>query len=77
MARQQKPSMTVMIRRAVQESKVSRRELCRQANIDPGNLSKFLSGSPSGSRGMTVRSLEKLAPLLGLRLVQNDRGEHS
>ena len=71
MARQQKPSMTVMIRQAIQESKVSRRELCRQANIDPGNLSKFMSGSRGGSRGMTIRSLEKLAPLLGLRLVKD------
>ncbi len=72
MARQQRPNMTTMIRRAVQQSKVSRRELCRQAGIDAGNLSKFLSGSPSGSRGMTVRSLEKLAPLIGLRLVKDD-----
>ena len=72
MARQQKPSMTTMIRRAIQESGVSQRELCRRAGIDSGNLSKFLSGSPSGSRGMTVRSLEKLAPLLRLRLVKDD-----
>ena len=76
MERQQKPSMTVMIRQAIQESNVSRRELCRQAGIDAGNLSKFLSGSPSGSRGMTVRSLEKLAPLLGLHLVKDDHGEN-
>ena len=68
MTHQQKPSMADTTRRAIRKSKISRRELCHQADLDPGNFSRFMN-YPSHS--LTVKSLEKLAPVLGLRLVQD------
>ncbi len=65
--------MTHMIRRAIRKSKLSRRQLCLQADLDPGNFSRFMN---QRDHGLTLRSFERLAPLLGLRLIKDDRGEN-
>ena len=67
MGRKRRQDIAGMVRRAVEKSTVSRRELCRDAGVDPGNFSRFMAGK----RGLTLESFEKLACVLRLRLVQN------
>lgn len=68
MGRKRRQDMAGMVRRAVEKSTVSRRELCRDAGVDCGNVSRFMNGK----RGLTLESFEKLAGVLGLRLVQDE-----
>ena len=63
-----KRNMADVIRRAVKRSGVSRRELCRIAGVDCGNVSRFMAGK----HGLTLDSVEKLAGPLGLKLVQDE-----
>lgn len=60
--------MANVIRRAIKQSGVSRRELCRVAGVDCGNVSRFMNGKHS----LTLESVQKLAGALGLRLVQDE-----
>lgn len=53
------------IRRAIEKSGMSRYEICKATGIDKAGMSRFMSGE----RGLTTASLDKLAPLLGLRIV--------
>ena len=40
--------MTSMIRQAIRKSKLSMRQLCRQADLDPGNFSRFMNRRDHG-----------------------------
>ncbi len=63
-----KQNMANVLRQAVKRSGVSRRELCRVAGVDCGNVSRFMAGK----HGLTLESVERPAGVLGLRLVQDE-----
>ena len=57
--------LTDQIRRAIEESGVSRYRLWKETGIDQAVLSRFVAGKA----GMTLKSLDVLADALGLRIV--------
>jgi transcriptional regulator with XRE-family HTH domain len=57
--------ISTAVRRAIERSGLSRYEICKATGIDKAGLSRFMTGE----RGLTTASLDKLAPLLGLRIV--------
>jgi len=57
--------LTDQIRRAIDESGVSRYRLWKETGIDQATLSRFMAGKA----GMTLKSLDVLAGALGLRVV--------
>jgi len=57
--------LTDQIRRAINESGVSRYRLWKETGIDQAVLSRFVAGKA----GMTLKSLDVLADALGLRIV--------
>ena len=57
--------LTDQIRRAIDESGVSRYRLWKETGIDQAVLSRFMAGKA----GMTLKSLDVLADALGLRVV--------
>ena len=57
--------LTDQIRRAIDESGVSRYRLWKETGIDQAVLSRFMAGKA----GMTLKSLDVLADALGLRIV--------
>jgi transcriptional regulator with XRE-family HTH domain len=57
--------LTDQIRDTVKRSQLTRYEICRQTGIDKASMSKFASGQ----RGLSLAHLDKLATLLGLRIV--------
>jgi len=56
----------VYIRRAIEASGVTRARLCRAAGIEEAAMSRFCRGLS----GLTLASVERLADVLGLDLVQ-------
>jgi ribosome-binding protein aMBF1 (putative translation factor) len=57
--------LTDQIRRAIDESGVSRYRLWKETGIDQAVLSRFMAGKA----GMTLKSLDVLADALELRVV--------
>jgi len=57
--------LTDQIRRAIDESGMSRYRLWKETGIDQAVLSRFMTGKA----GMTFKSLDVLADALGLRIV--------
>jgi ribosome-binding protein aMBF1 (putative translation factor) len=57
--------LTDQIRRAINESGVSRYRLWKETGIDQATLSRFMAGKA----GMTLKSLDVLADALRLRVV--------
>jgi len=57
--------LTDQIRRAIDESGVSRYRLWKETGIDQATLSRFMAGKA----GMTLKSLDVLADALHLRVV--------
>lgn len=68
------PSMTreerlaEQLRSEVRKSELSQNEIARRAEIDKAAISRFMSGS-----GMTLAAIERLAAVLGLRLVSKKK----
>ena len=59
------------IRRAINESPMSRYAICKELGIDQGHLSKFMYGRAALSQDR----LDELGLLLGLRIVRNEAKE--
>jgi len=57
--------LTDQIRRAIDESGMSRYRLWKETGIDQAVLSRFMAGKA----GMALKSLDVLADALGLRIV--------
>jgi transcriptional regulator with XRE-family HTH domain len=57
------------IRRAIEAYEPHREELSRRTGVDPAQLSRFVHGA----RTITIDTLERLAPELGLSIVQTTR----
>jgi transcriptional regulator with XRE-family HTH domain len=53
------------LRRIVDDAGVSRYRICMAAKVDPGAMSRFMTGKT----GLTLVSLDALADVLGLELV--------
>lgn len=57
------------VRQAVRESGLSHYAVCKAARIDKATMSRFMAGQC----GITVRTLDALADVLGLRIVTDKR----
>jgi hypothetical protein len=58
-------SFSDQMRRAINESGMSRYAICKHIGIDQSTMSKFMNGKG----GMSVAALDRLGELLGLRVV--------
>ncbi len=57
-------AMSELLRAAIRQSGLSQGEVARRAEIDPGQVSRFLHGT----RSLTLATAEKVAAALGLKL---------
>lgn len=64
-----KLSMTELVRQAIRESGLTPYRICMETGLNQAALSRFLHGKV----GLSVASLEKLAPLVGLELVRTSK----
>ena len=55
------------IRRTIEKSSMTRYELAKKSGVSESVLSRFMSNSC----GMTITTLDKLAPVLGLTLKED------
>jgi transcriptional regulator with XRE-family HTH domain len=60
------------IREAVDASGMSRYAICKAIGLNQGAMSRFMSGKS----GMSMAALDRLAELLGLRVVARRRKDH-
>ncbi len=60
-------TMSDQIRQAIRQCGHSRYEISVKTGVSQGTLSRFLSGE----NDMTLRLLERIAPLIGAKLVVN------
>ena len=59
-------SVSQQLRDAIGDCGLSVRELGRRAEVDPGQIHRFLGAT----RGLTTETVDRLAAELGLRLVE-------
>ena len=64
-----KQTFTDQIRRAVKDSELSCYRICKEIGIVESAMSKFVNGYG----GLSMRSLDKLADLLGLTVVVKEK----
>ena len=62
-------SFSDQLRRIIDESELSRNQMCIAADIDPSHLHRFVHGTGRLTNG----TIDKLAPVLGLRLVSDGK----
>ena len=67
MVKKRKPALSFsdQLRQFIDQSELSRNQICLQAGIDPSHLHRFYHGSGRLSNG----KIDKLVEVLGLRLV--------
>ncbi len=65
-------SLTDQIRDAVKASKLSHYRLCKETGIDKASMSRFMSRE---RHGLSIDALNRLAALLKLRIVSDQKGE--
>jgi transcriptional regulator with XRE-family HTH domain len=58
-------SMSDQVRRAIENCGLTRYAIAKQTGITEGGLSRFMAGE----RDMTLRTLERIAPYIGVRLI--------
>jgi ribosome-binding protein aMBF1 (putative translation factor) len=61
----QKHRIAEQIRAAIERSDLSRYEIAKRSGVDQAILSRFVAGNA----GLNLDSIEKLAPVLGIRVV--------
>lgn len=57
-------TMSNQVRKAIDASGMSRYSIAKQSGVSEGMLSRFMSGE----NDVTLRTLEKIAPLIGVTL---------
>jgi transcriptional regulator with XRE-family HTH domain len=62
---QKRDKLSNQVRRAVEDSGVSRYSICKAAGIDQGQFSRFMAGT----MGLSMTALDALADVLKLRIV--------
>lgn len=65
MTAEQKRQIVDQIRAAIESSPLSRYEISKRSGVDEGSLSKFMNQKKT----LSVESIERLAPVLGLEVV--------
>jgi len=65
MTERQKKRLADQIRAAIRSSELSRYEIARQTGVHEASLSRFVNGKGS----LSFESIERLAPVLGLKIV--------
>ena len=63
-------SPSEVVRDAIEDSEMSRYEIAGESGLSESTLSRFVWGQTS----LTLQSLDRLAPVLGLRLVVEGKG---
>ena len=58
-------TMSDQVRRAIENCGMSRYAIAKASGLSEGGLSRFMAGQ----RDMNLRTLDKLAPVIGVRLV--------
>jgi transcriptional regulator with XRE-family HTH domain len=56
--------MTAAVRQAIEKSGLTRYEIAKLSGVTEASLSRFANGQ----RGLNLASLDRLAPVLGLRI---------
>ena len=64
MTKHERQALTDQVRRAVNDSPLSRYAICKAAGIDQAVMSRFMAGKA----GLSLKSLDALADALGLEL---------
>jgi transcriptional regulator with XRE-family HTH domain len=64
MTKHEQEALTDQVRRAVNDSPLSRYAICKAAGIDQAVMSRFMAGKA----GLSLKSLDALAEVLGLEL---------
>ena len=62
-------SVSDQLRHIIQQCGRSRNQICLAADIDPSHLHRFVHGTGR----LTNDTIDKLAPVLGLRLISDTR----
>ncbi len=65
MTRQERARIASMILSAIESSSLSRYEIAKRAGVTEASLSRFVNGKTT----LSIESIEKIAPVLGLELV--------
>ena len=66
--RKQRKTFSDQLRHIIQDSELSRNQLCKAAQLDPSHLHRFVHGTGR----LTNDSIDKIADVLNIRLtVQN------
>ncbi|MCH2127467.1 MAG: helix-turn-helix domain-containing protein [Pirellulaceae bacterium] len=69
--KKKKPAtLSDQLRHIIEAGELSRYEIAKQSGVDASQLHRFVRGSGR----LTTDSLDKVAAVLGLRLVQNMKG---
>lgn len=63
----QRKRLSDQIRAAIRKSDLSQNELARQADVDKAVVSRFVNGG-----SMSLESIERLAAVLNLHIVEKD-----
>ncbi len=67
------PAFTEQLRRAIDESGMSRREVCARIGLDESVMSRFMAGRS----GLALANVDRLCALLGLKLTKARKGGRS
>ncbi|HEX4143775.1 MAG TPA: helix-turn-helix transcriptional regulator [Pirellulales bacterium] len=62
-----RPTISDQLREAIAQSELTRYEIWKRSGVDQGALSRFVNGKQS----LTLDIVDKLADVLGLKLVSN------
>lgn len=65
MTKREQAELSRAIRTAIEGSALSRYEIAKRSGVTEASLSRFMNGKV----GLSVESIEKLAPVLGLQIV--------
>lgn len=57
--------LTAAVRAAIEQSGLSRYEVAKRSGVNEAALSRFMNGAA----GLSLATLDRLAPVLGLRIV--------
>jgi transcriptional regulator with XRE-family HTH domain len=64
MAKTKRLTVTDELKKAIEESGLTRYAICQRSGVTEAAMSRFMNGQ----RGLTLRSLDRLAALLNLHL---------
>jgi predicted transcriptional regulator len=66
--KRQPETLSAQLQRIIGESELTRYRICKMADMDPGQMHRFLTTG----RGISIETLDRIGAALRLRLVQDD-----